>query len=304
MISKLLKISLILFIVFIMISCKSEVNAPEPATTQDQELLKFETIESDISLLQNDGMPVFNGDAVFSIGWNEIFRPFNDSSNIKGTAFAVAFGDRQTLVPRFPRFGIDMGTITIGYSGNEVEMHKMFHRRRGVAYSLFRRPFGASDVLLEYIPNTEYTFNVSGSDKFPPLTLSLTSPESLIDITSHNNGDIINPNQDLTITWSGGNQDGRLAIRAMALFPPPQGMGEHMPHPPLPNPHNAFVMILDNNPGQFTITSEQLQLLLSGESTGKIVVDVSQAELGEVEHDGKIIKTAMRNGSGVMLNVE
>jgi hypothetical protein len=96
----------------------------------------------------------------------------------------------------------------------------------------------------------------------------------------------------------------------MPHFQPPQdgGMnGEHNPgHPPPPGPHpgRALVKILDNNPGQFTFTAEQIQNLISEFGADKIVVDVSQFNLGEVQNDGKVLRTAMRNSSSVMLNVQ
>jgi hypothetical protein len=240
-----------------------------------------------------------------------MFRPFDDDSRIKGMAFAVAFGDQNTESPDFPRFGLDMGTINIEYLENQIEMHKIFHQRRGTAYSLFHRPFGGSDVLLEYLPSTEYTFNVSGSESFAPTSITLLSPAALIDITSHNHGDVIAPQQDLTITWDGGNVDGKIAIRVMPHFNPRQNggiKGMHNPgnNPPFPGPHpgRAIVEILDNNPGQFTFTAEQIQNLISEFGADKIVVDVSQFDLGTVEQDGKVLHTAMRNGTSVILNVQ
>jgi len=305
-----IKIATLLFLVLAITDCKSDLNSPENKNADALELFKFETVESDLALLKGGGMPLPAGDAVFSIGWNEIFRPFNDDSHIKGMAFAVAFGDKNTETPNFPRFGLDMGTINIGYAGTQIQMHKMFHQRRGTAYSLFNRPFGDSDVLLEYLPETEYTFDISGSENFSATTITLVSPASLINITSHSHGDIIDPQQDLTITWDGGNLTGKIALRVMPHFKPQQreGMkGKHnLGHPPPPGPHpgQALVIILDNNPGQFTFTAEQLQRIISELGADKIVVDVSQFDLGEVEHDRKVLHTAMRNGTSVMLNVQ
>jgi hypothetical protein len=197
------KIVVFLFLVLAISGCRSDVNSPEALNAEAMELLKFETVESDLALLKGGGMPLPEGDAVFSIGWNEIFRPFDDDSHIKGMAFAVAFGDQNTETPNFPRVGLDMGTINIGYAGNQIQMHKMFHQRRGTADSLFNRPFGGSEVLLEYLPSTEYTFDISGSENFTATTITLLSPAGLIDITSHSHSDIIDPQQDLTIAWSG-----------------------------------------------------------------------------------------------------
>lgn len=297
----------------IALGCQSELNSPEGFRSGDLELYKFGTVESDLSLLMDGGMRVIEGDGVFSIGWNEIFRKFDDDSQLKGMAFAVAFGEESTTSSCFPRYGLDMGSININYSGNQIEMHKMNHRKRGTAYSLFHRPFGGSEILLEYIPGTEYQFDVSGSGEFSPLTLSLTSPESLIDITSHSHGDVIDPNQDLLISWEGGNADGQVAIRVMAHRHPkgriegPKDHGGnkgHGRHHPGPHHKNIFVGILETNPGQYTITAETLEDIINQSRAEKFVVGVSQFELGEIEHDEKVINTAVRNGSSVMLEIE
>lgn len=297
-----------LFLVFILASCNSDVNSPDNLNSDSIELYKFETVESDMGLLKDFGVPIVEGDGVFSIGWNEIFRPFDDDSHIKGMAFAVALSDTNTDWPFFPKRGLNMGIINIDYSGNQVQMHKIFHRKRGVAYSLFNRPFGGSDVLLEYIPNTEYTFNVSGSESFSPATITLTSPASLINITNHSFGDVIDPTQDLTINWDGGNLNGKIAIRVMGLFPPPSKIkgpkGKNMPPKPGPHPREAIVIVLETNPGTYTISAEQIQSLVSEMNAEKIVVEVSQFDIGGFEHDGKTLHTAMRNGASLVLGVQ
>jgi hypothetical protein len=78
-----MKILVFLFLVFVIAGCKSDVNSPDGLNAEAQELYKFETVESDLALLKGGGMPLPEGDAVFSIGWNEMFRPFDDDSHIK-----------------------------------------------------------------------------------------------------------------------------------------------------------------------------------------------------------------------------
>jgi hypothetical protein len=83
--------------------------------------------------------------------------------------------------------------------------------------------------------------------------------------------------------------------------------GKHNPgNPPPTGPHpgRAIVVILDNNPGQYKFIAEQIQNIISEFGADKIVIDISQFELGEVEHDDKVLHTAMRNGTSVMLNVQ
>ena len=294
------------------LGCNEQVNEPDGFQLADLELYKFETVENDLSLLKAGGMHFIEGDGVFSIGWNEVFRKFDDNSRIKGMAFAVVFGEQSTSSSRFPGYVLDVGTVTINYANGEINMHKMQHDARGTAYSLFHRPFGGSENLLEYIPGIEYQFVVSGSDSFSPLNVSLTSPASLIDISNLAHGDDINVSEDLTVSWDGGKADGQIAIRVMAHHNPfkRDGVpgrrggprGHHRPHPGLNN-GDVIIEILDNNPGEYTISAEVIQRLIGDTGADKLVVGVSQFDMSEIEHDGTPIPTAMRNGNSVMLNI-
>lgn len=294
----LLAITLLLF------GCKSEVNSPDQNDLLSDQL-SYETMDSDLALMKDGGMPLDSAAGVFSIGWNEMFRPFMDSSEVKGMAFAVAFGERETDLPHFKKFGLDMGNVFINYTGNQIEMHKRFHERRGTAYSLFKRPFGHSDNLIEYIPNTEYQFEVTGSELFAPITISLTSPNALMDITSPDNGQVIDPTQDLTINWEGG-KEGKVGVRLMPHVRPhrgpeggPGGMGEN--HPPF---DRIIFVILETNTGTYTFPAEQIQRILNGINANGLMAEVSQMDFGEVEHENGMLHTAMKNGSSVMLRIE
>jgi len=291
------------------VGCDS-VNNPEKDSFRTEQNYSFETIGSDLSLLKEGGMDIEGADGVFSIGWNEIFRPFDTGSEVMGTAFAVAFGEDAGTFPHFRRLGINMGSVFINYASNQIEMHKHSDDRKGVAYTLFKKPFGRSDNMLEFIPNVDYEFEVTGSDQFTAATYTLTSPEALINITSHNHADEIDPIQDLTLTWEGGNVNEKVAIRLMAHFRGHHGQrGPHgRPGPKGPPPRSpmetVIFIVLDTNPGEYTFTAEQVQELLRNNGTQHIVAGVSQMDFQEVEHEGKLLHTVMRNGNSVMLKVK
>lgn len=284
-------------------SCQSDPNSPEPNNNLSDQL-SYSTVDSDLALMKSGGLSLDSIAGIFSIGWNEIFRPFMDSSEVKGMAFAVAFGERPTDLPHFRKFGLDMGEIFINYSGNQVEMYKHIHPRRGVAYSLFERPFGHhnSENLLEFIPNTEYQFEVTGSEYFEPITITLTSPSALMNITSPDFGEIINPDEDLTITWEGGSE-GKVGIRLMPNFRHRGGQGGHGldQNPPM---HRVIFIVLETNTGIYTFTAQQIQELINGIPANGLRVEVSQMELGEVQHENGTLRTAMRNGDSVMLRLQ
>jgi hypothetical protein len=127
-----------------------------------------------------------------------------------------------------------------------------------------------------------------------------------MDITSPTNGEAIDPTQDLTINWEGGNQS-KVALRLMPhLRPPqrgPQGRRGEPPQPPLPFDRIIFV-ILDNNPGTYTFTSAQIQEMLNGIRADGLMAEVSQMDFGDVEHPNGTLHTAMRNGDSVMLRIQ
>ena len=296
------KYSLIIFLIvsslLIFWSCE-QANSPEEDFSSFLENSSFLTIDSDLALLKEGGIPIDASDGVFSIGWNEIFRPMDDAARIRGMAFAVAFGDQTDS----RRYGLNMGSVFINYNSNQIELHKRSNDARGTMYSLFKRPFGHSDQLLEYVPSIEYEFQVTGSDVFSPLSFSLTSPSALMDITSHQHGNVIDPSQDLTITWDGGTADGMVAVRVMARSRHDRDgrgrRGQRHPHP-----DNIIFEILDTNTGEYTFTSAQIQQLLSNVDSAHLMVGVGQMEIGEINHDSKIFHSVMRNGNSVMLAVE
>jgi len=286
--------------------CQSDPNSPgENGFLADQPV--YQTLDGDIALMKAGGMPMDSAAGVFSIGWNEIFRPFMETSNIKGMAFAVAFGEDPTDLLHLRKFGLDMGDLFINYTGNRIEMYKNVHPRRGVAYSLFERPFGHcnSENLLEFMPNTEYQFEVTGSEVFAPAIINVTSPTALMDIISPAFGEVIDPTQDLTINWDGGNE-GKVGIRLMPHLRPHRRPGGGHPrrgeeHPPF---DRVIFVVLDENTGTYTFPSQQIQRILNGIPTNGLRAEVSQMDFGEVQHENGPLLTAMRNGNSIMLRLQ
>lgn len=288
--------------------CQSELNSPERNDFLSDQM-SFETVDSDLALMKDGGMPLDSAAGVFSIGWNEIFRPFENNTEIKGMAFAVAFGERGTDLLHLRKYGLDMGSVYINYTGNQIEMYKRYHEFRGTAYSLFERPFGHcnSENLLEFIPSTEYQFEVTGSEAFAPITITLTSPSALMNITSPANGQVIDPTHDLTINWEGGNE-GKVGVRLMPHMRPhhrgPSG-GHGEPPPPHHPPFDRVIfVILNTNSGTYTFPAQQIQRILNGIQADGLMAEVSQMDFGEVEHQNGTLHTAMRNGNSIMLRIE
>jgi hypothetical protein len=119
-----------------------------------------------------------------------------------------------------------------------------------------------------------------------------------MDITSHEHGNVIDPTQDLTITWDGGKDDGMVAVRMMPLALHKKGRKDRLHF------DRIIIKILVSNTGEYTFSSAQIQELLSNVDSAHLMVGVSQMDIGEVEHDGKVFHSVMRNGNSVKLKVE
>jgi hypothetical protein len=242
---------------------------------------------------------------------------------------AIAFdGTQDETAPFRSLSGIDMGTVYLNYSGNRREMAKKEGHRRGTFYCLFPERPEPSEPGLEFVAGGSYEFEVTGSDAFSPLKATLTAPQELLQISSHTNGDQIDPSSDLTVTWTGGSADGGVLVRMRPFFLPPadgekprdrfmQGIKQGGPkHEWWSNGggqgpghghrgghgfgpmrfHRGFFIKLDSNPGTYTIPADEIQNIVGLMGTTEIAVMVAQISDSSVDHDGKTYKLLVRNG--------
>lgn len=286
--------------------CSKNVVAPLSDQQSDQ-LNKSSVVEIDMGVLNNEGVPMRDCDGIFTLGWNELFGPIRWNDEINGHAMALVFGD--SLHPRpFIKNGIDVGTIYINYNGGQIQLEKRTGPDGGVFYSLYPRFF--DDGHLDFIPGADYEFEITGSGNFTPLTYTLTAPMALVHVTTPVEDSTINTANDLTLQWSGGTTYDPIAIRLMPIQPPihprrepRDGGGMHPPMqlPPLGDP--VFIL-LDSNPGEYTIAASTIQNLINQTGATKLVCVVSQIDKNDIQHDSKDLKFVMHNGDSVILNVQ
>lgn len=287
-------------------------------------------LSDDFDRLAASGVVIDSTNGIFSIGWNQFFNPMTNDTLTHGHAFAVVSDTVNSPRPRPMRNGIDIGSVFINYQSNHIELQKIVHPAGGVLYTLFSRPMFGN--VLGFVPGEIYEFEVTGSSTFGAVNIPLTAPPALLDFTSHANGDVIDPNTDLTLTWSGGVADDPVAIHILpdVMFQPligggqvvgnynigpgyrsgpgfrPGGRPGPMPHPlPLPLPvHAGIFEVLPNNPGQYTVSAADLQNLLNGTNATGIICHISQIDAAEVQHEGRILRAVMRNGDRLRLGVQ
>ena len=249
-------------------------------------------------------------------------RPEGVDSDPRGHARAIAFGE---ALEDGRRSGIDMGTVTLSYPDDQVELTKRERPKGGTIYTSFSGPRHENPTSVGFAGNGEYEFDVSGSDQFAAVKLSVTAPSELMNITSHSRGDTVIPGEDLVIEWSGGG-DGKVAISIAALTGEcpdkqdrpngPRGRGERRgrhgggPGGPggygggHPKAANVLLEMIDGNNGEYTLTADRFAELVGDSGATRIAVHVSQLIASDVDHGGETLWAVLHTGDRVMLELE
>lgn len=306
----------------------SDANGPSDDMTLLEASNALTTVNSGVTSLAEDGVVLDGTKGLFSLGWQERFNPRTQTTTLVGNATAVGIGEIDTTVRPILRSSIDLGTVTLAYSGNQVELKKHTSPHGGVAYTLRSRPKDESTIDLDFIPNTAYEFSATGSDAFSAATISLTTPSALLDITSPAQGQVINASNDLTLVWTGGSQSTGVAIVLGPARGPKGGdeigirgprdgnghgvrggQGNHQgPGGPGPGEElemeRHIVIKLETNPGTYTIPSATLQEVVSKSERRFIVCGVTQWNTATEDHDGGKIQAVHRDGARVLLKAE
>jgi hypothetical protein len=290
----------------------SESNEPELESSDLAALNSFSAVDTDMEILEKGGITFEKGVGLFSMGWNQIFRHMVSQEDVTGHAFAVAFEEPQDEKPRPFVGGIDMGSVYINYNSSKLELQKVQGPIGGVLYALFRLPFWGIFNGLEYVPNAIYEFEVTGSEKFNPVKIEFRSPPGLLNITSHEPWQDVDVEQELTLKWEGGEKEVPVIIRVVVLQKPEDGddngrgsgIGDRIKHPHLTRFVEGIVQVLDDNPGEYTLTAETLQDLVTKSEAMGLIFSASQWSLEKTVHDNGWLMAVMRNGDMIYLGIE
>ncbi len=162
------------FVLLLFIAC-SEVNEPVSDSRQSDLASSYDVADAQFEFMDKGGVPLSDCQGLFTIGWREFFGQAHQESETGGNAMAVGFSEPITQRPRPFTGGVDMGSVYINYASQQLEMRKMQRPQGGVIYTLFpERMTGTSP--LSFIPGISYQFDVTGSEFFPAIQISLTSP--------------------------------------------------------------------------------------------------------------------------------
>ncbi len=266
----------------------------------------------ELTVAHLSGVPVDSSDGVFYIGWNPFVGPVAQDSERLGDASVVIF---DTLAkapgPRWSHAAEDIGLVYLNYSGNHEEFEKIHHFFGGTFYSLFPHLFGNANAGVSFVASTSYEFEITGSSSFSAAKVSITSPPALINITSQANGQQVNADSDLALSWSGGNPVAGVLIRITPVIVfGPDGFasydsGIRMRDDGVPGVHDGgperpiqidtgYTLLLANNSGKAVIPAAVIQELLYATST--LSVTVSEFSTVEFNQDSRKYLIIMRDG--------
>jgi hypothetical protein len=311
----------------------SDVTGPRTQMAATGAINAVSVVSQDLAQLAVAGETGQATKGVFSIGWRKFVGPDITQQGTVGEAYAVVRSDTSST--GIHPAGLDVGTVTLDYTGGAAELMKHVGRDGGVLYETFGKGMRLESgipVNIPFVANSTYTFNVSGSANFTAGTFSVTAPASLLALVGHADRDTVSRTSDLTVQWQGGSPTDSVLVRIVPHLRPPQiaerGMlggydslehhGEMEGHGCRREGHFAMggpleglgpefargIVVTVPNTGSYTVTSADLQALLSGTEASEIMVGVTQVAKQEVLHDGGVISVLLRNGDRIVLYVK
>jgi hypothetical protein len=287
-------------------------------------------VSQDLAQLTVAGVAAESTTGIFSIGWKKFVGPDITADDTLGQAYAVVHTDSSTSIRAG---GIDVGTVSLSYAGGSTELTKRITRDSTYLYETFSKGMHLSSgaaVNIPFVGGGVYTFTVTGSSAYAAATYSVTAPASLLSLTGHANGDTVSVSNDLNIRWAGGSATDSVLIRIVPHLRPSQLAGRNADgvpdslrggkHGPKchrqgklavggpvaglgPEFQKGLVVTVPNT-GSYTLTSVDLQTLLSGTTAAELMVGVTQVTKAQVTNATGTVTVLLRNGDRLVLRTK
>lgn len=320
-----------LLVVLLPLGC-SDTTGPRAPSSSSSVQSAMAIVSLDRAQLSVAGVTTAATKGIFSIGWKKFVGPNVAEAGTIGEAYAVV--QSETAATTIRPSGIDIGTVTLSFSGGTAELTKRLTPSGGVIYETFSKGFHHTSlpVNIPFVANGVYTFDVSGSSGYSAGKFQITAPSSLLSISGHANGDTVSVSSDLKIQWAGGSASDSVLVRIVPHLRPNQievrewkddGMmtfGDHqggkcqkghreghfMVGGPLEGMGPEFmrgIVLRVPNTGSYTLSAADLGALLKGTGAGELMVGVTQTIKQDITHDGGTTTVLLRNGDRLVLHV-
>ena len=316
---KHLLLSLLVLLVgagLLLVGCES-LNGPDSAADTSLSLTEsfdVTTLENQAALLKSAGIHVDSANAFFTLRWTRGLERFQNNDTVLGHASAVAYEKPTTMRDR-NAIGLDMGTVSVAVGQNKYELPKLTSTLFGVRYGLFGGPHGGPKgpmrghdgppnghgprgghggpqnnsltiVNVPFVGGGAYQFAVTGSAKVDAMTLNITAPAKLVQITGFADRDSIDGTKDLTITWDGDAAANNTVLVLAPARKPARGA----------QPATPLIQAVNAGSGSYTFTAQAVQALLSQASATALSVHLTQGAIKQTT-DAKLGKILVSAGA-------
>ena len=232
------------------------------------------------------------GNGVFMLNWSALNSRFSDNKKDElGMAMAIGFDGEVLLKPPYSRSTVEMGSVSIeSANGEMIELRKQPSRLSGAEVVYIHRSFGpfSDQASLTYDGGGEYTIRTSGSDVFPSLNLSATSPDKQVLILSPSENSLENYSGDLELNWD-ALSDKPVAIHIRPSFNPKESE-----KPGQFNREDSEMILLEDHNGTYTISAETLSEIAGHSKANSVHVSVGQLHVNDFEYGGQTYRIIMR----------
>lgn len=287
------------------VGCENLLNndadsGPDKKLSKSAKGSKF-VLSKQITSYKAAGVNVANVDAIFSLGWMPFYEGEEESKKILSDAFAIAINKAacdESNVEHGP-FSFDMGTVSVNYEGGTIELLKS-EDEYGVYYDLFGEiddeDFTDTSMVwmpvaeIPYIPGGVYQYNATGSDQVESISLDLTVPNELVQITGPVDGSTYTSGEALTVTWLGGTAGDSVLVSIFPLFDFDEDDFEEFELEEFEEYEEEIwelgMVLVPAEDGQYTFSAEIIQKLLDyEEDTEALLVEVFSFKETIVEND-------------------
>ncbi|KAA3614207.1 MAG: hypothetical protein D8M58_18615 [Calditrichaeota bacterium] len=313
-------LTIIFFSSLLFFACENSAE-PKEEEKSDFNSALIQSFDDEIKLVQN-GSKDLEGDAMFSLSWGKLKAPFLDLEFEMGNAMAVAFDEKETKRGYFHFGGLDMGDVLLEMPSDTLHLNGI--NGRGGSYIYISAPkiegrgrHGFDSFNFSMVPfdaNSDYIFKTSGSDDIEAMTVSFKTPQALLSISNLEEGQAINPSEDLVIDWQGAAAESKILI-ALLPFHNPNGRGkDRLKLRDLKdNPdfvrldfenHPVIIEMMDDNNGTFTIPAEKLSELVESVDAKSLLLHIAAIDFTSEEINSKLINKLIRMNDKTVLVIE
>ena len=291
--NKIIQVSLIIFIALGSFACSDGINSG----SEQADLDFMEPMTA--ALISEEGQDI-RGKGVFILSWRNFHPRFMQEATVRGTATAFGFEEETSLLPPHDHATTDMGTVRVESPASEtVELRKTNSPLSGqkVYSSRVIGPFnGGSD--LSFVSNGDFLFDVSGSQFFPSLELSISAPSELVTITTPSESSLDQLSVDLNLRWNSNTE------RPVGIFIRPAVQFNKGEKPQRPDHENSEMIILKDHDGSYTLSHDLLSKVASHSDENRVHISVGQLQFQDLKVEGETYRVITRTDDSLQIRLD